>query len=106
MELIIRRAQEEDENIFTYFTTELVKFNQINHNNDCINCDDYKLVMNAIQRKAKETFKNRNAESLILIAESNSQPIGYALARIYKEAETADNGTGTIGLLDELFVDK
>ena len=74
MELIIRRAQEEDENIFTYFTTELVKFNQINHNNNCLHGDDCELVMDSIQRKAEETFENRNAESLILIAECDNQP--------------------------------
>ena len=91
MKLLIRRAQEEDGNIFTYFTTELVKFNQINHNNNCLHGDDSDLVMNAIQRKSKETFKN-NAESLILIAESDNQPVGYVLGRIYKEAEMADQG--------------
>lgn len=106
MEVIIRSAQDKDKNIFTYFTTRLVKYNQINHNKICISDDNCDLVMNAIQNKAEETFNNKNEDSLILIAECDSQRVGYALGRIYKEADTADNGTGRMGLLDELFVDE
>ena len=106
MAVIIRPAKEKDENIFTYFTLELVKYNQINHNKLCIFSDDCDLVMNAIQKKAVETFNNRDEDSLILLAECDSQPVGYALGRIYKEDETADNGTGRMGLLDELFVNE
>ena len=39
MKVAIRRVQEEDENIFTYFTTRLGKFNQINHTNNCLHGD-------------------------------------------------------------------
>jgi len=105
MAVIIRRSKEEDENIFTYFTTRLVKYNQINHNKICISDDNCDLVMNAIQKKAEETFNNKNEDSLILIAECDSQPVGYALGRIYNEDETADNGTGRMGLLDEIFIE-
>jgi len=46
--------------------------------------------MDSIQRKAEETFKQINDDSLILIAEWDGQPVGYALGRIYNEDETAD----------------
>lgn len=41
----------------------------------------------------------------IFIAELEGKPVGYALGRIFEEDEAADNGTGRMGLFDELFVD-
>ncbi|KJR44345.1 hypothetical protein UF75_5274 [Desulfosporosinus sp. I2] len=40
-----------------------------------------------------------------MIAEIDGIPLGYALGKIVEQEETADNGTGKMGLFDELFVD-
>jgi len=104
MEVKLRQAIDTDENIFIDFTIKLSKFNRSNHSDIC-KYDDYELVIDSIQKKAEETFKNRNEDTLILIAELESKPVGYALGRIFRQDETADNGTGRMGLFDELFVD-
>ncbi|KUO53501.1 MAG: hypothetical protein APF76_11870 [Desulfitibacter sp. BRH_c19] len=104
MEVKIRRAVESDKDIFVGFTVKLGKFNRSNLNNEC-KYDDFESVLNSIQRKAEEIFNNRNEDTLILIAELKNIPVGYALGRILKQDETADNGTGTMGLFDEVFVD-
>lgn len=104
MEVKVRHAIDRDENIFIDFTVKLSKFNRSNHSDIC-KYDDCELIANSIQRKAEETFKNRNEDTLILIAELESKPVGYALGRIFQQDETADNGTGRMGLFDELFVD-
>jgi GNAT superfamily N-acetyltransferase len=104
MEVTVRQAEDGDKNIFIDFTVKLSKFNRSHHSNICI-YDDYKLVINSIQRKAAETFENRNQDTLILIAELEGQPVGYALGRIFLQDETAENGTGRMGLFDEIFID-
>ncbi|MTI71589.1 MAG: GNAT family N-acetyltransferase [Firmicutes bacterium] len=104
METKIRQADESDKKVFIDYSIKLSKFNRVNHNNDS-KYDDYSLVIKAIKKKAEETFKYRNENTLILIAEIENKPVGYALGRIYKEDETADNGTGEMGLLDELFIE-
>ncbi|SKC81909.1 GNAT family N-acetyltransferase [Maledivibacter halophilus] len=104
MEAKVRQAVDSDRDIFVDYTVKLSKFNRSNHANESKN-DDYESVLNAIQRKAEKTFCNRNEETLILIAELENKPVGYALGRIYEQDETADNGTGLMGLFDELFVD-
>lgn len=104
MEARVRPAVNRDENIFVDFTVKLSRFNRSNHRDIC-KYDDYELVINSIKRKAEETFKNRNEDTLILIAELEGKPVGYALGRVFQQDKTADNGTGRMGLFDELFVD-
>ena len=104
MKVKIRQAIESDKNIFIDFAVNLSKFNRSNHNSEC-KYDDYELVIKSIKGKAEETFKNRNEDTLILIAELENKSVGYALGRIYEEDETADNGTGRVGLFDELYID-
>lgn len=41
--------------------------------------------------KSHDTFVNRDDNTLILIAELDGNPVGYALGRIFEENETADN---------------
>lgn len=65
----------------------------------------YSLVVKAVRKKAEKTFINRDEGTLILIAELENKPVGYALARIYQENEAAENGTGIMGLFDELYID-
>lgn len=104
MKVKIRQAIDSDKNTFVDFTVKLSKFNRRNHKNEC-KYDNYESVLNSIRRKAEETFNNRNEDTLILIAELENKPVGYALGRIFQQEETADNGTGLMGLFDELFVD-
>lgn len=104
MKVNIRQAVDSDKEKFIYWVVKLSNFNRTNHNNKC-KYDDYKLVTNSIQIKAEEIFNNRNEDTLILIAELEEKPVGYALGTIFQEAETADNGAGRIGLFDELFVE-
>ena len=104
MTIKIRQAVERDKNIFIDFTVELSEFNRNNHNDES-KYDDYSLVVKRIKRKAAETFNSSNESTLILIAELEDRPVGYALGRIYEEDGTADNGGGRIGLFDELYID-
>lgn len=104
MKINIRQAVDSDKNIFIDFVVKLSKFNRSNHNDKC-KYDNYELVINSIQSNAEEIFNNRSENTLIFIAELEGKPVGYALGRIFEEAATADNGTGRMGLFDELFVD-
>ena len=99
----IRRASASDKNIFIDFAIELSKFNRVNHRKEC-KYDNYDFVVDAIRRKAEKIFVNRDDNTLILIAEIDNKPVGYARGRIYKEDITADNGTGKIGFIDELYL--
>jgi len=68
MEVTIRRAVDSDEEIFIDFVLKLSEYNRTNHNNEC-KYDNYEFVINSIQRKAYETFDNRNEDIIIFIAE-------------------------------------
>jgi len=103
MEVNIRKAVESDKNIIIDYAVKLSTFNRNNHNSQC-KYDDYKSVIKSIQKNTEETFNNINENIIILIAELEGNPVGYVLGRIFEENETSDNGTGRIGLLDELFV--
>lgn len=97
-------ALDEDVDTFVEFSLKLSIFNRNNHNIEC-KYDDYELVLSSIRKSAEATFKNRNEDTLILIAEINGIPVGYAFGKIFEQEETTDNGTGKMGLFDELFVD-
>lgn len=102
---MIREATDSDKNIFIEFSLKLARYNRNNHRDEC-KTDNFDLVLNSIKIKAENTFSNRNEKTLILIAEQDEKAAGYALARIFKEESTADNGTGRTGLFDELFVEE
>jgi len=104
MKLEIRQAVDTDKSNFIDFSIKLSRFNRNNHNNEC-KYDNYELVIDSIKSKAEETFISRNEDTLILIAELEGKPVGYALGRIFEEDKSTDNGAGRIGLLDELFLD-
>lgn len=104
MNLIIRKAIDKDIYLFVDFTLKLSEFNRNNHNSEC-KYDAYDIVRCSIQEKALKTFENRSANTIILFAELDNKPIGYVLGNILKEDNTSDNGTGDIGLLDELYVE-
>lgn len=102
---IIRKAIPEDKYFFIEMVLKFTCYNREHHRKEC-RYDDFIQVLDAIKSKAIKTFTNRDDDVLILIAELNSKPAGYALARIYREETTADNGTGRMGLFDELYVDE
>lgn len=104
VDIKIRQATESDKEIFSEFAVRLSEFNRSNHDSKC-KYDDYEAVVCAIKENSLITFENRNDDILILMAELDGRPVGYALGRIFEEAGTADNGTGRMGLFDELFLD-
>lgn len=104
MKVEIRQAEDKDKDTFVNFAVKLSNFNRTNHSDES-KYDNYEMVMDAIKIKAEETFNSRNKDTLILIAELEGNPVGYALGRIFEEEEIADNGTGRMGLFDELFLD-
>jgi len=101
----IRQASEADKKLFIDFAVKLSNYNRQNHSDQC-KYDDYDAVIAAIKKHAGETFDNKNEDTLIFIAELDGIPTGYALGRIFEESATADNGTGRMGLIDELFLDE
>ena len=105
MNLSIRKAENGDKEVFVDFALKLSVFTRGNHDEQC-KYDDYANILKAIRKKAEETFLNRNDNTLILIAELGESPVGYLLGRIFQEEVTADNGTGRMGLLDELYIEK
>jgi len=104
MNIKIRRASEEDRNDYIQFAINLSKFNRSNHKEKC-KYDNYGMVLEAIKKRAERTFDCRDEDCLILIALVNGEAVGYALAKIYEEEKVADNGTGRMGLFDELYID-
>jgi GNAT superfamily N-acetyltransferase len=104
MKAKIRQAMDSDQEVFVEFAVKLSQFNRSNHSGDC-KYDDYESVINAIRTNAQETFTKRNEDTLILIAEIAGKPAGYSLGRIFEQTAAADNGTGRMGLFDELFLD-
>ncbi|XMB67821.1 GNAT family N-acetyltransferase [Mycoplasmatota bacterium zrk1] len=104
MEVIVRKAVCSDKNTFVDFAVKLSKFSRDNHTDKSKN-DDYNLVVKSVQKKAEETFNNRSENTMILIAELEGKTVGYTLSRIFQQVDTSDNGTGMMGLLDEIYVD-
>ncbi len=101
----IRQAVGSDLEVFIEFSLKLARYNRSKHSEKC-KYDDFNQVLHAIKNKAINTFINREDRTLVLIAELDKEPAGYALGRILQEDATADNGTGKVGLFDELFVDE
>lgn len=63
MEVKIRKAVDDDKKAFIDFTVKLSKFNRSNHKEEC-KYDDYQSVLISIQKKAEETFNNRNEDTM------------------------------------------
>lgn len=105
MNILIRQAQECDKNAYLDFAVKLCRFNRENHDLKC-KYDDFSAALEAIRRNAEATFDEIGEDTLLLIAEMDSKPAGYALGRIFQQEPNADNGTGRMGLFDELFVDE
>lgn len=103
MELTIRAAKEGDLETIVSFCLALSQFNRTKHDPRCTQ-DDYKKVQEAIREKTTNTFLKRSEKDLYLIAELDKKAVGYAYSNIYTEDPDADNGTGQVGLLDELFL--
>lgn len=104
MDIILRRALDKDRNDFIEFVMKLSKFSRSNHGIEC-KYDNYDMVLDAIKNRAENIFDNRNDECIILMAFIEDKAVGYAMAKIYEEERAADNGTGKLGLFDELYVD-
>ncbi len=103
--MLIRKAEDKDIESYIEMVTKLSKFNRINHPEEC-KYDEYEKILDSIRRRANETFINRGKDIHILIVECDSKQVGYALAKIYNEDSGADNGTGRMGLFDELYLDE
>lgn len=102
--ITLREARENDKEIFVELTSALSRFNR-QHHDEKSTYDDYSQVLEAIKSQALKTFENRyDGRTHIILAEYHQDIVGYGLARVYDEDATADNGTGQIGLIDELFV--
>ena len=105
MNFILRQARESDKLDFVKLSESLGRFNRERHCDAC-KTDDFRKVSEAIRARAEITFLNRMADILILMAEVEEKVCGYALARIIHEESWVDNGTGRIGLFDELYLDE
>jgi GNAT superfamily N-acetyltransferase len=104
MKTEIRPATDGDKETFAGFAVKLSRFNR-EHHEAASRYDDYETVLLAIKAHAEKTFDNRSQNDLILIARVDDVPAGYVLGRIYEEDPKADNGTGRVGLLDELYLE-
>lgn len=103
MALKIRKAVDEDLDVFVSFTVALSRFNRAHHADEC-KYDDEQAVYDAIAKSSKAFFEARDTSSLILIAENGTIPVGYAVGKILLQDPRADNGTGRYGLVDDLFL--
>ncbi|MBB6453558.1 GNAT superfamily N-acetyltransferase [Salirhabdus euzebyi] len=100
----LKSATNEDEDQFLKLVLKLSEFNRQNHKEQN-KYDYYELVISEIQRRAKEKFLQRHTQSVFLrLAILDGEAIGYVLAETYNEQAFADNGTGKMGLIDEIFV--
>lgn len=100
----IRTSIENDRDRFVEMAVKLAQFNRNNHSEECKQ-DDFDVVIDSLVKKAQDTFTTKNDDTLILIAELEGNPIGYVLGRVYEEDSTSDNGTGKMGLIDQLYLD-
>jgi GNAT superfamily N-acetyltransferase len=105
MPILLRPAREGDKNDFVELSVKLIQFNREHHSGEC-KSDDFQKVLRALRVKAEQTFLHRNDDILILMAEVEEKVCGYALGRIIREEPWVDNGTGSMGLFDELFLDE
>lgn len=103
--MIIRLAVESDKKEYLRMVEKLSCFNRENHAKECI-VDDYKIVLRAIKEKAEDRFESNDENVQIFVWENDSQIVGYAVGEIYHENMINDNGTGDIGLFDELYLDE
>lgn len=101
--MIVREAIAADKRVFLELTCQLAQFNRARHS-DKHTYDDFPAVLSAICCQAEQDFAKRDQDRVIFIALKDGNPVGFGLARIYQEEERADNGTGRMGLLDQLFV--
>lgn len=104
MQATIRRATDSDKQAYVDFSLKLSRFNRSRHSVDC-KYDDYDEILKKIQREAEASFDACDDDTSILIAELDGKPVGFAVGRIYEEDDTADNGSGRMGLFDKLFLD-
>lgn len=104
MKTEVSPATDGDKETFVAFAVKLSQFNRENHEAKS-KYDDYGAVLLAIKDHAEKTFVNRSENDFILIARVGDVPVGYVLGRIYDEDPKADNGTGRVGLLDELYLE-
>lgn len=105
MNVSLRTAQDKDKNSFVELSIMLGKFNRENHYDAC-KSDDFQEVLQSLRSKAEYTFLQRNNDMLILMAVVDGVVCGYSLARIICEEPWVDNGTGRMGLFDELYLDE
>jgi len=101
----IREAKIKDKDSFLFLVEKLSRFNREKHDIQCKG-DDYVLVLREIGIRAAERFEKAGENIRILVVEQEGKLIGYALGEIYRENPASDNGTGKIGLLDELYLDE
>jgi GNAT superfamily N-acetyltransferase len=101
--MIIRVAEQRDKIELLKLVESLSKFNRENHEPEC-KSDAYYIVLSAIRERAEMRFDTDDKNIRILVVETDGRLVGYAIGEIYEESLTSDNGTGKIGLFDELFL--
>lgn len=103
MQATIRNAINSDKQAYVDFSLKLSRFNRSRHSDNC-KYDDYDEILKKIENEAETSFDARDNDTSILIAELAGKPVGFAVGRIYEEDETADNGSGRMGLFDKLYL--
>ncbi len=88
---------------FLAMVEELTLYNR-SHHDPVVTQDDVDSVLEAVKSQALRFFHGSDETCQVLVALHQQRPVGYVLARIYEEAPEADNGTGTMGLLDQIYV--
>lgn len=104
MKVVIREALKEDKSTVVGYAMELSRFNRAHHEENC-KYDNFDKVLEAIKGNAERSFDERDENAYILVALIDEKPVGYALGRIFEQDGNADNGTGRMGLFDELYLD-
>lgn len=105
MDFIIRPIDDRDRDSFIEYSLQLAKYSREMHDDMCKK-DDFDIVLDNIRARSELSFRDKDKEGLqIFVAEYRGSIVGYCLLRIYEEDKCADNGTGDIGLFDELYVD-
>jgi len=101
----IRESEKKDKEGFLSLVEKLSRFNRDNHDIKCKG-DNYDLVLKEIEGRAAERFEKAGESMRILVVEQEGILIGYALGEIFRENPASDNGTGEMGLLDELYLEE
>jgi GNAT superfamily N-acetyltransferase len=96
----IRRPKPSEEDVFVKLSCSLTRFN-LEHGPELHEEED---VMEAREKRARQLFRKKDPEHVILFAELDGEIVGYVMAHIYRPSLATETLDEVVGNVDELYV--